>query len=145
MRVAAALAKLSLIATLQGLAEESSVKPEPLALGDSPQLLADDALIESSEGIELVVSPPKKMGRVLLPGKPWEACRVFVISVLQDRDVYRMYYSCMPLSPVSSGGTVKCAHFGLEVCDDTVMHTSPAPRRSRWRAAPRLGAAGVPA
>ncbi len=106
---------------LGGLAEDKKANPGPIDVAAWSQLFVDKHLIESSKGIELVVNPPKKMGRVLLPEKPWEAYRIFVQTVLRDGDVYRMYYSCMPSKPASKGGTIKCRHCGSEVPDDTVI------------------------
>ena len=93
----------------------------PINVGVENQLFVDRHLIDSAKGIELVVNPPKKMARVLVPEKPWEAYRIFVQTVLQDGDLYRMYYSCMPSKPASRGGTIKCRHCGREVRDDTVI------------------------
>ena len=56
----------------------------PIDVGSQSQLFVDRHLIESEKAIELVVHPPRKMERVLVPERPWEAYRVFVQSVLRD-------------------------------------------------------------
>ena len=116
-----AFSAMCLICTLQGSGEESNMNSEPVNAGYESQLFVDKHLIDRAKGIEIVVNPPKKMGRVFAPQEPWEAYRTFVQTVLQDGDVYRMYYSCMPSKPPSKGGTTKCRHCRRGVPDDTVI------------------------
>ena len=110
-----------LVLSLEGLADESKASTKPLDVGDESQLFVDRHFIDSAKGIELVVNPPKKMGRVLVSENPWEEYRILVQTVLQDGDVYRMYYSCMPTGPASKGGTIRCRHCDSEVPDNTLI------------------------
>lgn len=116
---AISLAIASTLAAARAAATEN--ERGPIDVGSQSQLLVDDYFIERSHGIELAVNPPRKMGRVLLPEKPWEAYRIFVQTVLHDGDIYRMYYSCMPSKPAGKGDTIKCRHCSREVADDTVI------------------------
>ena len=105
----------------EGLARQPETAVKPIDVGSQSQLFVDRYLIESEKAIELVVHPPKKMERVLVPERPWEAYRVFVQSVLRDGDVYRMYYSCIPSKPAGKGETIKCRNCRREVPDNTVI------------------------
>lgn len=82
---AISLAIASTLAAARAAATEN--ERGPIDVGSQSQLLVDDYFIERSHGIELAVNPPRKMGRVLLPEKPWEAYRIFVQTVFHDGDV----------------------------------------------------------
>ena len=93
----------------------------PVNVGAHAQLLADGALIDRRSKLRFVVNPPRKAGRVLAPEMPWEEHRIFVVQVLTDGDVYRMWYQCMPAAGPSKGTQIPCGHCKRRVPDTTVV------------------------
>ena len=70
-------------------------KPEPIDVGSAKQLFIDRRFIESSEGVELVMNPPRRDGVVLIkPDQPWEqGARISVYSsVLRENGKTRIWY-----------------------------------------------------
>jgi len=120
LMIAATMACLALPME-EGLARQPENASQPIDAGSQSQLFVDRYLIASEKAIELVVHPPRKMERVLVPGRPWEAYRVSVQCVLRDGDVYRMYYSCIPSKPAGKGETIRCRNCRREVPDNTVV------------------------
>ncbi len=66
----------------------------PLRIGNEPQLLIDDEMIEDRWNLQRVLVQPQKFVRnpVLLPDQPWEDESVQAPHVLWDKDRYRMWY-----------------------------------------------------
>jgi len=89
---------ISLLACLPiraGAEEAVTVNQEPIKIGADKQLFFDGKFIAESEGIEIVMNPPVKMGPVVAPDQPWEDFRLTsYFTVLQEGERCRMYYSC---------------------------------------------------
>ena len=70
----------------------------------SLHLLVDDAYTHSRTGLEFVMHPPKKMGLVLKPDRPWEMF-IFGASVVQvSPNLFYLYY----LASAGPDGTFIC-------------------------------------
>ncbi|MBP86600.1 MAG: hypothetical protein CMJ64_07790 [Planctomycetaceae bacterium] len=70
-------------------------KTKPIDVGSAKQLFIDRRFIESSEGVELVMNPPRRDGVVLIkPDQPWEqGARISVYSsVLRENETTRIWY-----------------------------------------------------
>jgi len=66
---------------------------EPIDIGSRRELLVDDYLIEEmSGGTELRLHQPTPQDVVFISDMPWEGNVLFHVTVLQDGDLYRMYY-----------------------------------------------------
>ena len=70
---------------------------DPIDIGSRKQLFIDDRFIESSEGITLVMNPPRRDGIVLLTNdEPWETGPDTYIgvysSVIKENGVVRLWY-----------------------------------------------------
>ena len=64
-------------------------------IGSRKQLFVDDAIVESSNGIELAVNRPGKEGAAIVADRLWESGRVGTYStVLHDGSLFRCYYDC---------------------------------------------------
>ncbi len=57
------------------------------------QLFMDDRFFADRRGIELTVNPPLKAGQILSPETPWEKRGLGYATVLQEGDIYKMWYS----------------------------------------------------
>jgi len=76
-----------------GRSEDKHV--DALELGTRKQLFIDDYLMESSEGIELKMNPPRRDGAELItPDQPWERGGYIGVysSVVQDQGKVRVWY-----------------------------------------------------
>ena len=77
----------------------------PIDVGDRKQLFIDDRFIEVSKNVELTMNPPRKLGPVLRPNKPWETNYLgFCVSVVEHEGLYKMWY----LAAAPQGGYVAC-------------------------------------
>lgn len=65
---------------------------EPLRLGNRPQLFADHYLIGSMSNAILELQRPEPREVVLVTNKPWEGNTCAYYTILQDGDLFRMYY-----------------------------------------------------
>ena len=65
---------------------------EPLDIGSRLELFVDDYLIESLESVRLKLHEPRSAGKALTLDKPWEGNTCAYFNLLQDGDLYRMYY-----------------------------------------------------
>lgn len=86
---------VALLAMMAGSIMASSVAQdnvEPLKIGNQVQLFVDDYLIDSMNGVELVLQKPQPAGIAIKFDKPWEGNVSAYVSVFQDGDKYRMYY-----------------------------------------------------
>lgn len=68
----------------------------PIALGSRLELFADSYLIERIEGARLRLHPPTPAETVLRFDAPWEGEFVGYVTVIQDGELYRLYYRGMP-------------------------------------------------
>lgn len=83
---------------------------EPLRIGNGPQLLLDDALVEDRMFLQRVLYKPAKYEHnpILMRTKPWEGDGVQAPLVVWDpeRERYRMWYTCYNTSNYFGGGLV---------------------------------------
>ncbi len=68
----------------------------PIAIGSRLELFADSYLIDHMEGARLQLHPPTPAETVLKFDAPWEGEFVGYVTVIQDRELYRLYYRGMP-------------------------------------------------
>jgi len=69
-----------------------TLSEQPLTIGDQLQLLLDDWLIDSMQGVELTLHSPRPAEVVLPKDKPWEDGTMYDPVVIKDGDRYRMWY-----------------------------------------------------
>jgi hypothetical protein len=87
------VALLAVGLTVAGISRAYS--SEAIPVGSARQLLFDDKFIDESEGVEIALNPPVKLGPVLEADRRWEDFRLTsYFTVIQDGDLSRMYYSC---------------------------------------------------
>ena len=89
------LVSLLLLLTGESLGVASAASP--IDIGSRKQLFVDDYLIESSDGIKLVMHSPQRDGRVLVTNdQPWETHpRMYInayCSILKDNGIVRLWY-----------------------------------------------------
>jgi hypothetical protein len=78
---------------VMGAAMNSETSPqEAAALGERLELFVDDFLIASKQGVSLRLTPPQRREIVLVTDKPWEGPSSAYFTVIQDRDLIRLYY-----------------------------------------------------
>ncbi|MBW3599321.1 MAG: hypothetical protein KY475_18890, partial [Planctomycetes bacterium] len=71
---------------------------EPVDVGDRKQLFIDKRLVESSEGVRLVMGAPVKRGEpVMRADKPWEKGGLNHFEVLRVDGEFRMWYEAWPV------------------------------------------------
>lgn len=82
----------------------------PLRVGQEPQLLLDDGLVEDRIHLSRVLYHPAKYEHnpILLRDKPWEGDGVQAPLVVWDpeRNRYRMWYTCIDMNSYYQGGYV---------------------------------------
>ena len=71
---------------------------EPLPLGSRRELFVDPYLIDRLEKADLRLQQPRPAGVALRFDKPWEGQVSGYVTILQDGDLYRMYYRGRPLT-----------------------------------------------
>jgi hypothetical protein len=60
-------------------------------VGDKKQLFIDDRWFATQQGMRLVVNPPIKRERVMVPEEPWEAKGIHAYSTVLEHDgIYKM-------------------------------------------------------
>ncbi|MGH7130188.1 MAG: hypothetical protein ACREIV_16585, partial [Planctomycetaceae bacterium] len=69
---------------------------EVYRLADRLELFVDEHRIAERHGVELRLHPPKVMETVLKFDEPWEGPYAGYVTVMQDGDIYRMYYRGWP-------------------------------------------------
>jgi hypothetical protein len=69
---------------------------DAIALGDRRELFVDTHLIDRIQGARLEMHAPQPREIVLKTDHPWEGIYSAYFTVLQDGDLYRMYYRGMP-------------------------------------------------
>jgi len=87
--------KRSLEGTFRGPDDVSPRLPPaaPLDVGDRKQLFIDGRFIEDSKNVTLTMNPPRKVGPVILPDRPWESCSIgFCVSVVEHDGLFQMWY-----------------------------------------------------
>ena len=65
---------------------------EPIQIGVRRELMVDQHLIDTMDGVRLVLHHPTAQEIALVHDKPWEGSASLYHSVFQDGDRYRMYY-----------------------------------------------------
>lgn len=87
-----------------GLVAEDK-QPAAIDVGSRKQLFIDDRFIASSRGVELVMNPPYRDGKVLLAAdQPWESGHFIGIysSVMKEGDKVRIWYDLRRPTPGGS-------------------------------------------
>ncbi|MBN1394798.1 MAG: hypothetical protein JW959_07230, partial [Pirellulales bacterium] len=69
----------------------------PIDIGSRLEPIVDDYLIERLDGAEMRLHHPVPREVVLTFDKPWEGPFSGYITVLKDKDRYRMYYRGLPI------------------------------------------------
>lgn len=64
----------------------------PLTIGNQLQLFVDDYLIDSMDGVQLMLQSPHPAGVAIKFDKPWEGNVSAYVTVFRDGDKFRMYY-----------------------------------------------------
>ncbi|MEX1231457.1 MAG: hypothetical protein WEB58_14515 [Planctomycetaceae bacterium] len=64
----------------------------PIDVGSQLQLMWDDVLIDSMQGLELKLHSPRSAEIVIEKDKPWEDSTMYDPTVIKDGDLYRMWY-----------------------------------------------------
>ena len=100
------------------------MKRKRASIGAEPQLVVDDLLIESMEGVRRLLHPARKLpDPVLEADQPWEGVRVYVygtISYDADEGLFKMWY----LARMGPGFEERCP--GLLRQGDVILYaTSP--------------------
>jgi len=67
-------------------------------IGNSRELFVDHFMIEKLKNVQLRLHHPRQEGIALEFAKPWEKKFSAYITVIQDNEIYRMYYRGMPES-----------------------------------------------
>ena len=71
---------------------------EPIAIGSRRELFVDRFLIEKLDNVTLQLQRPQPAGVALRFDKPWEGQVSGYVTIIQDGDLYRMYYRGRPLT-----------------------------------------------
>ena len=69
-----------------------SVQAEPVDLGSRRELWVDDFLVEKMTGVELTLHKPEAREVVITCDQPWEGNTSAYFTLIQDGDLFRMYY-----------------------------------------------------
>jgi len=77
---------------------------EPIAIGPRLELFADTFLIDTLEGARLQLHPPTPAETVLTFDKPWEGEFCGYVTVIQDGELYRLYYRGLPEAGADGSG-----------------------------------------
>ncbi len=92
-----------LLAAFTGVILTSAVAPalaadEPIAIGTRRELFVDRFLIEKLDGVSLELQHPQPAGIVLKFDQPWEGQVSGYVTVIQDGELFRLYYRGRPLT-----------------------------------------------
>ena len=88
-----ALLVFSLLPSLATASANPAETTEALDIGSRLELFVDDYLIQSMEGVRLKLHAPRSAGEILAFDQPWEGNVSWQLSVFQDGDLHRLYYS----------------------------------------------------
>ena len=88
-----ALLVFSLLLSVAATSANPAETTEPLDIGSRLELFVDDYLVESMEGVSLKLHEPRSAGTIISFDKPWEGNVSWQLSVFEDGDLYRLYYS----------------------------------------------------
>jgi hypothetical protein len=83
---------LFLVIMLLVCSSAMSSADEPMALGARRKLFLDNFLIDRMQGVSLQLQKPQSAGVALKFDQRWEGQVSGYVTVLQDGDLYRMYY-----------------------------------------------------
>ena len=72
---------------------------EPIDIGSRRELFVDQHLIDRMDGAQLVLHRPQPREVAMTFDQPWETHVYLYLTVLQDDDVYRIYYGAVPDGP----------------------------------------------
>ena len=72
---------------------------EPIDIGSRRELFVDQYLIDRMDGAQLVLHRPQSREVAMTFDQPWETKAYLYLTVLQDDDVYRIYYGAVPDGP----------------------------------------------
>mgnify|MGYP002633246888 CR=1 FL=1 len=87
---------LALLASLFIAQATEAQEAKALSLGTAPELFVDHAFIDSMKDASLKLWDPRLAENVLTFDKPWEMHYCGYVTVIQDGDLYRMYYRGLP-------------------------------------------------
>lgn len=73
-----------------------AASPEPIDVGSRRELFVDHHLIDQLENTRLVLHSPRDEGPVLRFDQPWEGLFSGYATVIQDGDLFRLYYRGIP-------------------------------------------------
>ncbi|MGY8643109.1 MAG: hypothetical protein ACKVJU_18680 [Verrucomicrobiales bacterium] len=90
--------KLTIYVLAASFFTSHSFAADPVDIGDRRELFVDSALIESMNGVDLVMHRPHDEGQVLAFDKPWEGGFSGYATVIKDGDLFRLYYRSLPKS-----------------------------------------------
>jgi len=79
-------------------APSDSLDPEAIDIGSRRELFVDQHLIDRLEGASLQLQRPVDAGSVLKFDSPWEGRFCGYATVIQDGELYRLYYRGLPLA-----------------------------------------------
>jgi hypothetical protein len=91
------LFSIAIVAT-STLSSVASATDDVIALGTRRELFVDTFLIDKMEGVSLQLQHPQPAGVALKFDQPWEGQVSGYVTVLQDGDLFRMYYRGRPLT-----------------------------------------------
>ncbi len=69
-----------------------------VALGSRRELFVDRFLIDRLDGASLRLAAPRREDAAIVLDRPWEGAFSNYVTVIQDRDEYRLYYRGLPLA-----------------------------------------------
>lgn len=85
-------------------------EPEAIAIGTRRELLVDYHLIDSLQGVRLVLHSPHDEGSVLQFDRPWEGPFCGYCTVIHDADTYRVYYRGLPSAGKDGSSAEVCCY-----------------------------------
>ncbi len=86
-----------------------SVSDEIYDLGNKREIFVDDKLIDKLENISFKLCEPIPAEKVLYFDKPWEGKFSGYVTLIHDKDIYRLYYRGLPVSKADgSNAEVTC-------------------------------------
>ncbi len=83
----------------------TALAADPIELGSRRELLVDDFLIGSVNGVEWRLHKPEAREAVITCDAPWEGNTSAYYTLFQDGDLYRMYYRGSHYDEVTKKGT----------------------------------------
>lgn len=86
------------VVSILAMAVSSTFADEPISLGTRRELFIDRMLIDKLDGVSLELQRPQPAGIALKFDQPWEGQVSGYVTVIQDGDVFRLYYRGRPLT-----------------------------------------------